>query len=126
MRQGVLISALRAPAQVFDALDHVLTHLSAAGADDIPVVSETTTRLRRISQRMCAHNMRPAQLVRHRVRQSLRAEMQSLSDSTAQPIALDTRLDGTITLSRHVAREAENAVSLLASLTPYPYGTAAW
>jgi class I lanthipeptide synthase len=126
VRQGVLISALRAPAQVFDALDHVLTHLSAAGADDIPAVAEMTTRLRRIGRRMCAHHNAASQVVRHRVRQALRAEMQTLCDTTAQPTALDARLDGTITLPRHVAREAENAVSVLASLTPYPYGTAAW
>ena len=56
VRQGVLISALRAPAQFFDALDHVLTHLSAADANDIPGVAETTARLRRVGRRICAHN----------------------------------------------------------------------
>lgn len=52
--------------------------------------------------------------------------MTALSSVKAQPFTLDLRMDCSLTLPPQVAREAEQAATVLARLSAYPFGTPAW
>ena len=53
-------------------------------------------------------------------------QMRSLAISEQEPLAVDLRLDASVTLPDQVAREVERAALALTRLTADPYGTTAW
>ncbi|MFI7356231.1 lantibiotic dehydratase [Streptomyces avidinii] len=117
MGVGVLISSLHAPSTETDALGYLLDQLDAVGADDVVDASEIIASLR------AAHS--DLQHVgRH---EAAGARMRALAPGLRRdPVAVDTRLAGTVVLSAAVAQEAERAALLLARVSPAPFGTADW
>ncbi|MFB6940780.1 lantibiotic dehydratase [Streptomyces sp. NPDC060286] len=123
VERGVLISSLHAPSATLDALDHLAEQAEAA---DTPTNTDLVAALRAVRDAIRQHNQVLAPADGRRLRTALHQKMTTLSPAKAQPLTLDLRMDCSLTLPPQVAREAEEAATVLARLTAYPFGTPAW
>lgn len=123
VERGVLISSLHAPSATLDALDHLVEQAEAAAA---PSATGLVADLRTVRDAIARHNQVLAPADGRRLRTALRRKMTALSSVKAQPFTLDLRMDCSLTLPPQVAREAEQAATVLARLSAYPFGTPAW
>ncbi|MFJ8953510.1 lantibiotic dehydratase [Streptomyces sp. NPDC102381] len=123
VERGVLISSLHAPCAALDALDHLIEQAEAA---DAPSIADLVADLQAVRDAIAQHNQVLAPADGRRLRTALRQKMTTLSTIKAQPLTLDLRMDCSLTLPPQVAREAEQAATVLARLTAYPFGTPAW
>ncbi|MYS53448.1 Lanthionine biosynthesis protein LanB, partial [Streptomyces sp. SID6013] len=123
VERGVLISSLHAPSATLDALDHLVEQAEAAAA---PSATDLVADLRTVRDAIAQHNQVLAPADGQRLRTALRRKMTALSSVKAQPFTLDLRMDCSLTLPPQVAREAEQAATVLARLSAYPFGTPAW
>ncbi|MFD7957660.1 lantibiotic dehydratase [Streptomyces ardesiacus] len=123
VERGVLISSLHAPSATLDALDHLVEQTEAAAA---PSATDLVADLRTVRDAIAQHNQVLAPADGRRLRTALRRKMTALSSVKAQPFTLDLRMDCSLTLPPQVAREAEQAATVLARLSAYPFGTPAW
>ncbi|GGZ87509.1 MULTISPECIES: lantibiotic dehydratase [Streptomyces] len=123
VERGVLISSLHAPSAALDALDHLVEQAEAAAA---PSATDLVADLRTVRDAIARHNQVLAPTDGRRLRTALRRKMTALSSVKAQPFTLDLRMDCSLTLPPQVAREAEQAATVLARLSAYPFGTPAW
>lgn len=121
VEQGALLTSLRAPSTTPDALGHLLRALSAA-PDSAGLPS---TELAQVHELLVRHRT-AAPATARAIRSDAAERMRRLAPSARHPVAVDVRLNGDIELPVSVAREAEHAASLLARLSPAPYGPAAW
>ncbi|MFD9869100.1 lantibiotic dehydratase [Streptomyces niveus] len=121
---GVLITSLRPPSTVVDALGHVLAQLYQARAAEVPEAAGTVEALREIHRLMAEHSRLPVSGTAQ-VRGQLVSLMGVLSTASS-PLSVDMRLDGEVALPRQVADRAAAAVSVLTRISPHPYGTPAW
>lgn len=125
--KGVLLSELHAPGTVPDALGHLVAQLTAVHAADIPEVAPVIDGLCHIHDALRRHNLADSPELAARQRGQLRAAMTTLiTTSTVQPLKIDLRLGGEITVPAAVAHEAELAATALIRLTPFPAGAPAW
>ncbi|MGW0457484.1 lantibiotic dehydratase [Streptomyces tendae] len=123
VERGVLISSLHAPSATLDALGHLIEQAEAAAA---PSATGLVADLRTVRDAIARHNQVLAPADGRRLRTALRQKMTALSSVKAQPFTLDLRMDCSLTLPPQVAREAEQAATVLARLSAYPFGTPAW
>ncbi|MGF0167767.1 lantibiotic dehydratase [Streptomyces koyangensis] len=123
VERGVLISSLHAPSATLDALDHLVEQAEAAAASS---ATDLVADLRTVRDAIVRHNQVLAPADGRRLRTALRRKMTALSSVKAQPFTLDLRMDCSLTLPPQVAREAEQAATVLARLSAYPFGTPAW
>lgn len=123
VERGVLISSLHAPSATVDALDHLVGQAEAA---DVVSTAHLVDDLRAVRDAIAQHNQVLAPAGGRRLRDALRQKMTTLSRIKAQPLTLDLCMDCSLTLPPQVAREAEQAATVLARLTAYPFGTPAW
>lgn len=123
VERGVLVSSLHAPSATLDALDHLVEQAQAA---DAPTTAGLVAELRAVRDAIRQHNQILAPADGRRLRTALREKMTALSPVKAQPLTLDLRMDCSLTLPPQVAREAEEAATVLARLSAYPFGTSAW
>ncbi|MCZ1001165.1 lantibiotic dehydratase [Streptomyces mirabilis] len=128
VEQGALISSLHAPSTAFDAFAHLMEQVEATGVGDVPQAGQLVGQLRDIRARMTEHNQAGSNTTPagRGLRTALRKKMTAVSTTAVQPVAVDLRLDCSLTLPLSVAREAEAAASALARLTAFPFGTTAW
>lgn len=125
--QGILVSGLRAPGTVPDALGHLLGQLTAVNACEIPQVAAIVGSLREIYEALAAHNRVGQDEFAEPLRQSVLKLMSPLTtSSTRQPLKTDLRLDCEVTVPEAVAHEAELAATALIRVTQYPYGVSTW
>ncbi|MGW7352961.1 lantibiotic dehydratase [Streptomyces sp. NPDC054784] len=116
----VLLTELRAPMTRPDALDHLVTVLDESDAH-----VQAAVGLRTVVQLLDQHNRaRPEE--QSELRANVAGAMAALSPAVDRPLMVDVRPDGDLVLPRAVAREAERALTLMARITPYPHGSAAW
>jgi lantibiotic biosynthesis protein len=115
----VLLTGLRPPMTATDALGHVAAQLSAVGADTIPAVAATVRAVREIQAALARHDG-AAHGDREGLRRAAATAMTAQASVTEQPLAVDLRLDCSLTLPYPVIREAEKAADALARLTPSP------
>jgi lantibiotic biosynthesis protein len=113
VRQGVLVTALRAPSTATDVVAYLEEQLAAVGAGDL---GEATADLREI---------RVARAGRDR-RVCWDGDDWPWQTKSARSTSVDVRLDGEIVLPQAIAWEAEQAASLLVRLSPHPHGDPAW
>jgi thiopeptide-type bacteriocin biosynthesis protein len=123
---GVLLTGLRAPMTVPDALGHVRSQLEAVEAGELPEVADVVAELRAIHDGLrranrCGHS---AQAAAGRAR--LARRMTAVRDAAAHPLVLGVKLDGEISVPASVIREAEAAASALLRLTAHPFGYLRW
>jgi hypothetical protein len=124
--QGVLLTGLRAPMTVPDALGHLCAQLEVADAEELPEIAGLVTELRTINDDLLRLDgvTHPTQARTSRAQVAER--MRAVCDTAVQPLVLDVGLDCEITLPESVIREAEAAASTLLRLTPYPFGYRRW
>ncbi|MEV0734155.1 lantibiotic dehydratase [Polymorphospora sp. NPDC050346] len=126
VRRGVLVSALRAPSTVVDALGHLVQVLDEAGAAQVPEVRRIVATVADVDAGLRLHN-RVADAGRLvELRKALAAQMDAVAGPVRQPLAVDLRLGLEVVLPRRVGREVELAASVLARVGPHPFGAAAW
>ncbi|MGW7059835.1 lantibiotic dehydratase [Streptomyces sp. NPDC054904] len=121
----VLLTSLRAPMTVTDALGHLVDRLAEADAGTIPAVAPTLRELTALRHDMDRHNTADAR-ARPVLRAGIVTRMRALSGAAEHPLMVDLLLDCALTLPQAVAREAERAVTALTRLTPYPSGAPEW
>lgn len=102
VRQRILITSLRPPMTTLDPVAHVLAVLDEARADDISAIQDRVTQLR--------------------------TARQAPADAIGSPAGarVDLRADAEVVLSRVVAVEVEQAATVLARLSPHPFGRPNW
>ncbi|GAA2463098.1 lantibiotic dehydratase [Streptomyces macrosporus] len=115
VRQGFLITSLRAPFTVTDPLAHCLDRLRAAGAEDTDAAE-----LLHALQQVAADLARPDQTTRTARR------MRRLSPAGRTPLAVDLALDCDVSVPHQVADEMCRAATALMRLTRFPTGQAVW
>ncbi|MEU9777240.1 lantibiotic dehydratase [Streptomyces sp. NPDC047968] len=125
MRNGALVSSLHAPAAALDALDHLVRELDAVHAHEVPSIAALLDDLRAVRDGMAQHNRALTPEDGRRLRRGLRNKMAEIAD-TDHPLAVDLKVDSSLVLPDAVAREAERAATVLARLTPAPFGTPGW
>lgn len=121
----VLLTAVRPPMTVTDPLSHVITALQTADAVHVEAARPLLNALKDIRAMLTRHDAAPTYQQRS-LRGSAAGAMTALAPAAGAPLSADLRLGGALALPRLVAREAEKAASVLARLTPFPSGSAAW
>ncbi|WP_307847157.1 lantibiotic dehydratase [Micromonospora sp. D93] len=120
-----LITSLHAPSTEPDALGYLLRQLDEAGAGIGTSVADVVDALKEIHVGLHRHNTaQPGHAAA--ARRLVALQMRSLAISEQEPLAVDLRLDASVTLPDQVAREVERAALALTRLSAHPYGTAAW
>ncbi|MQA88063.1 MAG: lantibiotic dehydratase [Streptosporangiales bacterium] len=123
--QRFLVTSLRPPATVVDALAHVIDQLREVGAEDVATVAATVRELRAVQADLdCYGNAAPGE--REQERAQVVQRMRGLSQAGKSPMAVDLRLDCDVKLPEEVAHEMEAAASALLRLTRQPSGKRAW
>ncbi|QKV90431.1 lantibiotic dehydratase [Streptomyces sp. NA02950] len=125
VRQGFLITSLRAPLTVADPLAHLIGRLYEAGADALPEAVGLLDELEAVRAAVHRHDHAPAG-EQHRIRADLTGRMRRVSKAGRTPVGVGLRLGCEVHIPRRVAHEAERAASALLRLTREPTGTAAW
>ncbi|QOC94414.1 lantibiotic dehydratase [Micromonospora craniellae] len=126
VQMRVLLTALQPPMTATDGLGHLLTQLAAVDAEAIPEVADTVQALWAVADTMRSHDD-GAQADGGVARSSALVEkMNQMRAGSGQPVAVDLRLDGTMTLPETLIRHARTAAEVLTRLTPYPQGLPPW
>ncbi|SCF28872.1 thiopeptide-type bacteriocin biosynthesis domain-containing protein [Micromonospora purpureochromogenes] len=122
---GALITSLHAPSTEPDALGHLLRQLDEVGAGTVTPIADFMGSLQEVHAGLQRHNSAPPGDA-PAARRLVASRMRSLALSAHEPLAVDLRLDASVTLPDQVATEVERAALVLTRLSAYPYGTAAW
>ncbi|MEV4502587.1 lantibiotic dehydratase [Streptomyces klenkii] len=120
--QNILITSLWAPMTCLDALGYVCASLDGAAAHSIPAIAGLVRELHEIRDQVAE----PVPAGERSSRPVLVARMRSLNDAVPVPLVTDTALDCAVRIPEQVAVEAQEAVSVLRRLSPYPFGYPAW
>ncbi|MBQ1061996.1 MULTISPECIES: lantibiotic dehydratase [Micromonospora] len=123
--RGALITSLHAPGTEPDALAYLLLQLDDVDAGSIAAVADLVRALRDIHTALRRHRTAHGADGRE-ARAQVTSRMRDLGISVHEPLAVDLRLDASVTLPDQVAREVERAALALTRLSAHPYGTAAW
>ncbi|WP_328442790.1 lantibiotic dehydratase [Amycolatopsis sp. NBC_00438] len=123
---GVLITSLRPPMTSLDAVFHLINALHAADADTLDDVAAVLRDLYAITVDLARHNHTDDPDQARDIRTAIAARMRALAPDARDALALDVRLDATITLPARVLDEAARAATVLLRTTTQPFGSAAW
>ncbi|MDA0564875.1 lantibiotic dehydratase [Streptomonospora sp. S1-112] len=126
VREGVLISNLRAPFTEPDPLGHVVDQLRSIGAAGLPEAASLLAELERVHDQIRRHNVLPSDLGRASARAEITDTMQRITAATRSPLAVDLHLDADVQVPTHVATEAARAATTLLRLAREPEGSAGW
>ncbi|MFB6726272.1 lantibiotic dehydratase family protein [Kribbella sp. NPDC056345] len=127
VRQGFLITSLRAPMTVTDPLAYVVRRLREVEPDPSAGASTTLGHLEVIAAEIERHNSADtSDEARAAIRTELAVRTRRLSLAGRTSLAADLRLDCDVTIPEHVAVEMSHAGSALIRLTRQPTGSAVW
>ncbi len=126
VRQGFLITCLRAPLTVTDPLGHLAGRLREAGADTMPSVASLLSDLEAIGAEIERLNHGAADTGQAGARTSITRRMRQLSQAGRTALAVDLLLHCDAQLPEHVVWEMERAASALLRMTRQPASEAAW
>lgn len=126
VRQGFLITSLRAASTVADPLGHLAVRLWEVGAENIASISSLVRGLEAARRGVRRHNEEIVAVGQSRARDALTGHMRGLAQAGRTPLAVDLRLDCEVQLPVSVLREMERAAGALACLTRRPDGDPAW
>ena len=121
LRNGFLLTSLRAAGTVTEPLEHLLDRLRDAGADSLPI-GPLAEELDGIHRAIVAHNHSPSD----EARVELAARMREVTDSVRMPLSIDLRLDAHVQLPQLVVREMQRAAEVLVRLTRETTGSPEW
>ncbi|ONI85696.1 hypothetical protein ALI22I_28450 [Saccharothrix sp. ALI-22-I] len=127
VRQGHLLTDLRAPFTVTDPFAHLVARLHHADARALPGMSDLLGELDAVLAELRHHNDQATPLAeQHRLRATLLEHMRRLSPAGRTPLAADLLLDCDVRVPDGVVREMERAASALLRTTRHPTGDPAW
>ncbi|MDQ3577084.1 MAG: lantibiotic dehydratase [Actinomycetota bacterium] len=127
VRQGYLLTSLRAPFTVTDPFACLMDRLHDADAASIVDIASLVGDLDTIRAELRHHNREATtRAEQRRIRATLTRRMRDLSPEGRTPLAVDLLLDCAVTLPHQVAQEMERAASALLRLTRQPTGEATW
>ncbi|GAA0705119.1 lantibiotic dehydratase [Kitasatospora atroaurantiaca] len=126
VRQGFLITSLRAPLTVTDPLAYAVDRLHQAGAAMLPATAPVLVDLAAIQEDLHRHNHADPGSDLAGEREAIRQRMRRLATDGRTPLALDLVLDCDARLPTALVRELERAASALLRLTRQPTGDAVW
>ncbi len=127
VRQGYLLTNLRAPFTVTDPFTHLVDRLHDTEADTVAATGSLLRELEAVQTDLRHHNHETTTRVEQSgVRETITRRMRELSPAGRTPLAADLLLDCGVRLPRQVAHEMERAASALLRLTRKPTGEAAW
>lgn len=121
--QGFLVTGLRPPMTVVDAVGHVRSVLDAAEADNLPEVAELAAELRLVHDDLSQLRLSLQPTV---TRAQVAQRMRAVCDTVTHPLCITLSLNGEITVAESVIREAEAAASALLRVTAHPFGYRHW
>ncbi|MCX5206722.1 lantibiotic dehydratase [Streptomyces sp. NBC_00237] len=124
VRSGVLVTALHAPSTTLDPLGHLLQTVASAEAQELGGVAAQFEEARAMWRGVRQHNQALAASDGRRLRGALHHRM--VRRGAERPLAVNLRLDSSVVLPQQVLREAESAATVLARLSPAPFGTPGW
>ncbi|WIY05590.1 lantibiotic dehydratase [Amycolatopsis mongoliensis] len=123
---GALITSLRPPMTSADTVAHLVGALRAANAETLDDVAAVLRDLDAITVDLARHNHAKDPDQARDIRAAVAARMRALVPDASDVLAVDVRLDATITLPARVLDEATRAATILLRTTTQPFGTAAW
>jgi thiopeptide-type bacteriocin biosynthesis protein len=126
VRVQALLTGLRSPMTVTDALSHVVEQLDAVDGGALPQVADRLCALRAIRDDITCHNRARMPSVRRERRIRLAEQMPRVGVPPERSISIDMRLDAHFVVPEAVAGEAAAAAAALTRLTPHPRGLPAW
>lgn len=127
VRQGYLLTSLRAPLTVTDPLTHLLDRLHDTDAASIEATASLVGELEAIRTDLRRHNdSTTTKAGRSRLRAAITGRMTRLCSAGRTSLAVDLLLECDVRVPEHVAAEMEWAASALLRLTRQPTGEAAW
>ncbi|MGH3783969.1 MAG: lantibiotic dehydratase [Pseudonocardiaceae bacterium] len=127
VRQGYLLTDLRAPFTVIDPFKHLMDRLHDAEATTIAATGALVRDLDAVLADLRHHNDETTTgAEQSRVRETIARRMRELSPAGRTPLAVDLLLDCDVRLPHSVAQEMECAADTLVRLTRQPTGEAAW
>jgi len=127
VRQGFLITGLRAPLTVVDPLAHLVERLREARVSNIAAVASQLCALESVQTEIRHHNdTNITGAEQGSARATINQRMGELSQAGRIPLAVDLLLDCEVHLPLGVARDMERAASALLRLTRRPTGETAW
>ncbi|NJC73028.1 lantibiotic dehydratase [Planosporangium thailandense] len=127
VRQGLLITCLRAPLTVVDPLGYLIDQLRAVQADTVEAVGALYRGVLAVHRDLEQHNRQAtAGAGQARVRTAVIQRMAGLSRAGRTPLAVDLRLDCEVRLPASIADELQRAAWALLRMTRRPTGGAAW
>ncbi|MFI5893791.1 lantibiotic dehydratase [Actinoplanes sp. NPDC051513] len=123
----VLITNLRPPMTAVDPLGHVLAALHEADTDHLPEMLAMIDQLGEIHAQLRRHNKQTDPGRQAAFRAVATELMAAIVPATAEPpLAVDVRLNATISLPQRVLDEAACAAGVLLRVTTEPFGSQAW
>jgi thiopeptide-type bacteriocin biosynthesis protein len=126
VRQGFLITSLRAPMTDIDPLGYLIARLRDVGADMLPAVAPRLAALQGVYAGVRRHNQLTMPAEQGSARALLGTTMRGISGAGRTPLSVDLRLDCDLQLPTGIAEEMEHAANVLARLSPRPIGSAVW
>lgn len=121
----VLLTSLHAPMTCDDALGHLVTELRELDPAAVSQVAPAVEELGRIHRLLDQHD-RAEPGEQRAIRVQAVAAMSAFTGNSERSLAVNLRPDCDIALPEEVAREAEQALEVIARITPFPNGTVAW
>ncbi|WP_239341223.1 lantibiotic dehydratase [Frankia sp. CiP3] len=121
-----LLTDLHPPMTAGDPLEYLCATLRAAGAGEMPQVAPVLGELADIACILAAHNDCASPADATALRAAAGRRMATLTPTMDRPLALDTRLDGDVTIPDSVLNEATAAAEVLLRLTTWPFGAMSW
>lgn len=122
-----LITNLRSPMTAVDPLAHLLAALGNADTEHLPDLRVVIDQLGEIHALLRRHNKQAdpgAQAALRTVAMELMAAM--VPAAAEPPLAVDVRLDATVSLPQRILDEAAHAAGVLLRVTTQPFGSHAW
>lgn len=120
-----LLTNLHPPMTAGDPLEYLCAALRAA-AGEMPQVAPVLGELADIACILAAHNNCASPSDATALRAAAGTRMATLTPTMDRPLALDTRLDGDVTIPDSVLNEATAAAEVLLRLTTWPFGAMSW
>ena len=124
--QRALLTSLRAPMTVPDALGHLTSQLQAARASELEDLAEPAREALAIHDELARLRIAESPSTARPATAMVADRMRTVCDAAEQPLVIDVGLDCDITVPVSVIREAESAATTLVRLTPYPFGYPHW
>jgi lantibiotic biosynthesis protein len=126
VRQGLLITSLRAPLTIVDPLGYLVGQLRQADEATLPPVAELCREVEAVHDEVRCHNDSEDSAEQEHIRAALTRRMRAISRAGRTPLAADLRLGCQVQIPHEVAAEMERAAGLLLRLTRRPTGEPVW